>query len=91
MALLEAGQEPSITALGGLEAIASAVRRLSASPLMPEVLRPVLRFWDQASAQDRTLAASIVQNLMEGASTDYVLIEAVDILDSFRPPPGRSG
>jgi hypothetical protein len=87
MALLEAGEEPSITKLGGLEAIASAVRSLSASPLMPEVLRPVLRFWDKASTQDRTLTASIVQNLIEGASTDFVLIEAVDILDSFRPLP----
>lgn len=87
MALLEAGQEPSIAALGGLESIASAVRRLSTSPLMPEVLRPVLRFWDQAPAQDRTLIGSIIRNLLEGASTDYVLIEAVDILDTFRPLP----
>ena len=87
MALLEIGQEPSIAALGGLEAIASAVQRLSASPLMPEVLRPLLRYWDHAPAQDRTLVASIIRNLLEGASADYVLIEAVDILDTFRPLP----
>lgn len=87
MALLEAGQEPTIETLGGLEAIASAVQRLSVSLFMPEVLRPVLRFWGQAPAQDRTLVASIVRNLLEGASTDFVLIEAVDILDTFRPLP----
>ena len=86
MALLETGQEPSIAALGGLEAIASAVRRLSASPLMPDVLRPVLRFWAQAPAQDRTLVVNIVRNLLEGASTDFVLIEAVDIR-TFHPLP----
>jgi len=90
MALLETGQEPSIAALGGLEAIASAVQRLSASPLMPEVLRPLLRYWDHAPAQDRSLVASIVRNLLEGASTDYVLIEAVDILDTFRPLPDEA-
>ncbi len=87
MALLEAGQEPSITALGGLDLIAGAAKTLGASPLLPELLRPVLRSWGRTPAQEQTLVADTFLNLLEGVSTDFVLIEAVDILDTFRPLP----
>lgn len=85
MALLEAGQEPSVAALGGLEAIADEAQTLSASPVVPELLLSLLRFWDQAAAQDRPLLARTFRSLLEGASADFVLMEVIDILDMFRP------
>ena len=85
IALLEAGEEPSIASLGGIEGIAGAAHRLGSSPLLPELLRAMLRFWSQA--QDGALIAATFRSLLEGASTDFVLIEVVDVLDTFRPLP----
>lgn len=84
IAAREAGQQPSIENLGGMEAIISAAEELSASPMMPDLLQLLLQFYSQEQTANRTEVAKIVKKLLQGASIDFVLVEAVDILEQFR-------
>ena len=87
VAILKAGREPHLEALGGIAAIASAARALGASPMMPELLGPLLQDWENAGSNERLTFKSALHDLLETATTDFVLIESVDILDRFRPLP----
>jgi hypothetical protein len=87
VALIEAGREPHLEALGGITAIASAARTLGATRMMPELLAPLLQDWKNAGSNERHTFKSALHDLLETATTDFVLIESVDILDRHRPLP----
>lgn len=90
ISILETGLEPSIAELGGVDVLASAAPIFGASPLMPELLPPLIQHWQQASSKDRDTLQVVLSNLLEAASIDFVLMEAVDILDANRPLPDQA-
>lgn len=90
IAALETGQELSLTDLGGVDILVSAAQNLGASPIMPELLSPMLSYWRQAPPTDRITLKTVLQNLLEAASIDFALMEAVDILDTYRPLPDEA-
>jgi len=87
VAAAEAGREVTIAELGGPETILAAVPDLAASRMMPGLLSALLRNWAEASSGHETVVAQAVTDLLEGATTDFVVMEAVDLLETFRPLP----
>jgi hypothetical protein len=87
---LETGQELSLADLGGVEVLASIAQSLGPSPVMPELLLPMLRHWQQASLTDRIALKRALQDLLEAASIDFVLMEAIDVLDVNGPLPDEA-
>jgi hypothetical protein len=55
--------------------------------MMPELLRPLVLGWSNSKAADQEAHKGILHDLLEVATTDFVLIEAVDILEHHRPLP----
>src|SRR3954468_21066641 len=86
---LEDGRHSSVTSLGGLKAIGDATATLARSPLMPELLRAVVEDWQEHLGVDDLRQEKILSALLEGARADFVLMEAVDVLDGLSPLPGR--
>ena len=89
-AILKAGREPQLEALGGIAAVASAARILGMSPAMPELLSPLVKDWQRAGTNERETFQATLHDLLEGAATDFVLMESVDILDRHRPLPDKA-
>jgi hypothetical protein len=86
---LEDGRHPSVIFLGGLKAIGDASASLARSPLMPELLRAVVEDWQEHLGVGDLRREKILSALLENARADFVLMEAVDVLDGLRPLPGR--
>lgn len=82
---LEAGQELSLADLGGVGVLRSSAKALGATPLMPELLSLMLNHWQQSASTDRIALKSALQDLLEAASIDFAFMEAVDLLDTYRP------
>lgn len=73
--------------IGGIDALAPAVHDIGASPVMPEILGPLLDSWKHAQAEKKPAYSAVLQNLLSAASIDFVLTESTDILDQHRPLP----
>lgn len=87
---LETGEEISLVDLGGVETLVLYAQALGASPIMPEILPPLLRHWQHAPLSDRALLKKALHDLLETASIDFALMEAVDVLDAHRPLPDEA-
>lgn len=84
---LEDGQELSLADLGGVDVLTLSAKTLGASPLMPALLSPMLNYWRQGTLTDRINLKTVLKNLLEAASIDFALMEAIDVLDTYRPLP----
>lgn len=87
---LEDGRHPSVVFLGGLKAIGDDSASLARSPLMPELLRAVVEDWQEHLGEGDLQREKIISALLENARADFVLLEAVEVLDSLRPLPRGS-
>ena len=85
--VVKSGRDWLLEDLGGITKIAPAARSLGSTPMMPELLRPLVLGWSNATAADRDAHKGVLQDLMEVATTDFILLEAVDILEQHRPLP----
>lgn len=55
--------------------------------MMPELLHPLVLGWSDANTVDRDVHKIVLHDLLEEATTDFVLLETVDILEHHRPLP----
>lgn len=86
--IVKSGRDWQLEDLGGISKLAPAARLLGSTPMMPELLHPLVLGWSNAKAPDRDAYKGVLNDLLEVATIDYVLLEAVDILDHLRPLPG---
>lgn len=84
---VKSGRDWQLEDLGGITKLAPAARSLGSTPIMPELLHPLVLGWSDAKAADRDVYKGILHDLLEVATTDFVLLEAVDILEHHRPLP----
>lgn len=85
--VVKSGRDWQLEDLGGIAKLAPAARSLGSTPMMPELLHPLVLAWSNASAADRDAHKGVLRELLEVATTDFVLLEAVDILEQHRPLP----
>lgn len=85
--LVKSGRDWQLEDLGGITKLAPAARSIGNTPMMPELLHPLVLGWSNATAADRDAHKGVLHELLEVATTDFVLIEAVDILEHHRPLP----
>lgn len=85
--IVKSGRDWQLEDLGGITVLASAARSLGSTPMMPELLPPLVVGWSNAEAADRDVHKGVLSDLLQVATTDYVLLEAVDILEHHRPLP----
>lgn len=87
-ALLGEGKTPRIDNLGGFDAVVQATPSLATSPLAGEILSAVLRDVGDTSVEDARPWKDLIGRLVQGATSDVVLMEMVDALDACRQLPG---
>ena len=85
--VVKSGRDWKLEDLGGITTLAPAARSLGSSPMMPELLHPLVWGWSDAEVANRDVYKSVLHDLLEVATTDFVLLEAVDILEHHRPLP----
>ncbi len=86
-ALLREGKIPHVEDIGGRDVIAEAIPSLATSPLASEILSAVLRDVGRISADDATPWKELIKRLVQGATSDFVLIEMVDAIDACQQLP----
>ena len=86
-ALLREGKIPHVEDMGGFDAIVEAIPSLAISPLSSEILSAVLRDVGRISADDAALWRELIRRLVQGATSDFVLIEMVDAIDAYQQLP----
>lgn len=85
--VVKSGRDWQLEDLGGIAKLAPAARSLGSSPMMPELLHSLVLGWSKAKAPDRSTYKGVLHDLLEVATTDFILLEAVDILEHHRPLP----
>ncbi|WP_201057264.1 hypothetical protein [Marichromatium gracile] len=85
--IVKDGRNWQLEELGGIEKLTPAARSLGTTPMMPELLHPLVLGWRHAKAADREVHKGALHDLLEVATTDFILLEAVDILEHHRPLP----
>lgn len=85
--VVKSGRDWQLRDLGGITKLAPAARSIGSTPMMPELLHPLVLEWSNAMAADRDAYKGVLHDLLEVATTDFVLIETVDILEHHRPLP----
>lgn len=85
--VVKSGRDWQLEDLGGITKLAPAARLIGSTPMMPELLQPLVLGWNNATAGDRDAHRGVLRDLLEVATIDFVLIEAVDILEHHRPLP----
>lgn len=85
--IVKSGRDWQLEDLGGITKLSLVARSLGSTPIMPELLHPLVLGWSDAKAADRDTHKGVLHDLLEGATTDFVLLEAVDILEHHRPLP----
>jgi hypothetical protein len=85
--VVKSGRNWQLEDLGGIAKLVPAARALGNTPMMTELLHPLVLGWSNATAADRDAHKSLFCDLLDVATTDFVLIEAVDILEHHRPLP----
>ena len=85
--IVKSGRDWQLEDLGGITKLAPMARSLGGTPMMPELLHPLVLGWNDANAADRDTYKGILHDLLEVATTDFVILEAVDILEHHRPLP----
>lgn len=85
--VVKSGRDWLLEDIGGITKLAPAARSLGSTPMMPELLRPLVLGWNNATAADRDAHKGVLHDLLKVATTDFILLEAVDILEHHRPLP----
>lgn len=85
--VVKSGRDWQLEDLGGIAKLVPAARALGNTPMMTELLHPLVLGWSNATAADRDAHKSVFRDLLDVATTDFVLLEAVDILEHHRPLP----
>lgn len=85
--VVKSGRDWQLEELGGIATLAPSARALGSTPMMPELLHPLVLGWSNATAYQRDAYKGALRDLLEAATTDFVLLEAVDILEQHRPLP----
>jgi hypothetical protein len=86
---LQSGVEITIETLGGIEAVVASTGALGTSRFQPEILRTVVDYWIKSPrAPDEHLEAAFA-NLLAGNVNDFTLMATIDLLDGYRPLPGK--
>ncbi|WP_186165345.1 hypothetical protein [Burkholderia gladioli] len=85
--VVKTGRNWRLEDLGGITKLAPAARSLGRTPMMPELLHPLVLGWSDANTVDRDVHKIVLHDLLEEATTDFVLLETVDILEHHRPLP----
>jgi len=85
--LVKSGRDWKLEELGGIAKLAPEARALGSTPMMPELLHPLVLEWSNAPAANRDEYKDVLHDLLEVATTDFVLLEAVDTLERHRPLP----
>jgi len=85
--IVKSGRDWQLEDLGGIAKLALAARSLGSTPMMPELLHPLVLGWSNAKAADRDAHKGVLHDLLDVATTDFILLEAVDILEHHRPLP----
>ena len=86
-ALLREGKIPHVEDMGGFNAIVEAIPSLAISPLSSEILSAVLRDVGRISADVASPWKELIRRLVQGATSDFVLIEMVDAIDACQQLP----
>ncbi|MDO8771766.1 MAG: hypothetical protein Q7K57_24250 [Burkholderiaceae bacterium] len=91
-ALLSEGKTPHVDDLGGFDAIFQATPSLTTSPIAGEILCAVLRDFGNTFVDDTHRWKDLIGRLVQGATSDVVLMEMVDALDACQKlPDGTAG
>ena len=85
--VVKSGRDWRLEDLGGITKLAPVARSLGRTPMMPELLHPLVLGWNDATAADRDTHKGVLHDLLEEATTDFTLLETVDILEQHRPLP----
>lgn len=85
--VVKSGRNWHLEDLGGITQLAPAARSLGRTPMMPELLQPLVLGWSDANAADRDAHKGVLHDLLEEATIDFILLESVDILEHHRPLP----
>lgn len=85
--VVKRGRDWQLEELGGIATLAPSARALGSTPMMPELLHPLVLGWSNATVDQRDAYKSALRDLLEAATTDFALLEAVDILEQHRPLP----
>lgn len=85
--IVKSGCDWQLEDIGGISQFASAALSLGSTPIMPELLHPLVLGWSNAKAADRDAHKGVLNDLLDVATIDFVLLEAVDILERLRPLP----
>lgn len=85
--VVKSGRDWQLEDLGGIAKLVPAARTLGNTPMMTELLHPLVLGWSNATAADRDAHKSVFRDLLDVTTTDFVLLEAVDILEHHRPLP----
>jgi len=85
--IMKRGRGWQLKDLGGITELVPAARSLGKTPMMPELLHPLVLGWSNAPVPDRDAHMGVLRDLLEVATMDFVLLEAVDILEHHRPLP----
>lgn len=86
---LESAQEITIETLGGIEAVIASTDALGVSPFQPEVLRAIVDYWKKSSSTRNEHLEAAFTSLLAGDANDFTLTETIDLLDAYRPLPGK--
>jgi len=86
---LQSEQEITIETLGGIETVVASADALGASRFQPEILRSLVDYWKTTPpTHDEHLQTAFV-SLLAGSPNDFTLMETIDLLDTYRPLPGK--
>lgn len=85
--MVREGRNWKLEEIGGIEILAPAARVLGNTPMMPELLPPIVLEWSASRGKKREIYKGVLQDLLEAATTDFMLLEAIDILEHHRPLP----
>ena len=85
--LVGSGKSWGLQELGGVDAVAAEAGALGSTPIMPELLEPLVRAWKSAATTATGAYEQALRALLSAATTDFVIMESVDVLDTQRPLP----
>ncbi len=86
---LQSEQEVTIETLGGIEAVVASADALRASRFQPEILRSLVDYWKTAPPTQDESIRSTFASLLAGNANDFTLTETINLLDAYRPLPGK--
>ncbi len=91
VALLEAGEAPTIERLGGAELVAGGEEQLSRSPFSPHIVHAALLHLEQAEEAVRSRLEGLVCACFRNARDDLTLYELNAVIEGIAVTRGKFG